>query len=105
MCSRLRWRWRLGVYMQFLTIHHSQCKRTYERNNPDQRGTKKGWLAKYSLGGFAFLAITLIVWGPLAIFVINASTTMQSVPTEVQMSLYFDSFPPLYDSSSEPIRT
>ncbi|KAL1491500.1 hypothetical protein ABEB36_012089 [Hypothenemus hampei] len=85
----------------FSHIFLLKCSRNMEDEYPQPRGTKKGYLVKYLMGGGLLLGIIGIIWFPLVFFSLGKAVGESNPPYDVTVELRIGPYDPVYQMSAQ----
>ncbi|XP_076270340.1 piezo type mechanosensitive ion channel component isoform X9 [Rhynchophorus ferrugineus] len=85
----------------FSHIFLLKCSRNMEDEYPQPRGTKKGYLVKYMMGGALLAGIVGIIWFPLVFFSLGKAVGESNPPYDVTLELRIGPYDPVYQMSAQ----
>ncbi|XP_066250610.1 piezo-type mechanosensitive ion channel component isoform X3 [Euwallacea similis] len=85
----------------FAHIFSLKCSRNMEDEYPQPRGTKKGYLVKYLMGGGLLFGIIGIIWFPLVFFSLGKAVGESNGPYDVTLELRIGPYDPVYQMSAQ----
>ncbi|XP_050309997.1 piezo-type mechanosensitive ion channel component isoform X2 [Anthonomus grandis grandis] len=85
----------------FSHIFVLKCQRNMEDEYPQPRGTKKGYLVKYLMGGGLLVGIIGIIWFPLVFFSLGKAVGESNPPYDVTLELRIGPYDPVYQMSAQ----
>ncbi|CAH1133196.1 unnamed protein product [Ceutorhynchus assimilis] len=85
----------------FSHIFALKCSRNMEDEYPQPRGTKKGYMVKYLMGGGLLVGIVGIIWFPLVFFSLGKAVGESNPPYDVTLELRIGPYDPVYQMSAQ----
>ncbi|XP_060518446.1 piezo-type mechanosensitive ion channel component [Cylas formicarius] len=85
----------------FSHIFLLKCSRNMEDEYPQPRGTKKGFLVKYAMGGALLIGIIGIIWFPLVFFSLGKAVGESNPPYDITLELRIGPYDPVYQMSAQ----
>ncbi|XP_030761127.1 piezo-type mechanosensitive ion channel component isoform X3 [Sitophilus oryzae] len=85
----------------FSHIFLLKCSRNMEDEYPQPRGTKKGYLVKYLMGGAMLAGIIGIIWFPLVFFSLGKAVGESNAPYDITLELRIGPYDPVYQMSAQ----
>lgn len=72
-----------------------------EDEYPQPRGTKKGYMVKYLMGGGLLVGIIGIIWFPLVFFSLGRAVGESNPPYDITLELRIGPYDPIYQMSAQ----
>ncbi|XP_048520924.1 piezo-type mechanosensitive ion channel component isoform X8 [Dendroctonus ponderosae] len=85
----------------FSHIFLLKCSRNMEDEYPQPRGTKKGYMVKYLMGGGLLVGIIGIIWFPLVFFSLGRAVGESNPPYDITLELRIGPYDPIYQMSAQ----